>query len=86
MSTPLSARVSALTASPTLAISAKAKELRAAGVDVIGFGAGEPDFSTPDHIVAAAEQACREPAMHHYTPAAGQPRLRAASSWSGVTR
>ena len=62
----------------TLAVDAKAKAMRAAGRDVIGFGAGEPDFPTPDHIVAAAEVACRDPKMHHYTPAGGLPELRAA--------
>ena len=52
--------------------------MKAAGRDVIGFGAGEPDFSTPGHIVAAAERACREPRLHHYTPAGGLPELREA--------
>jgi aspartate/methionine/tyrosine aminotransferase len=78
MPTATSHRVSQIGESPTLAISAEAKRLRAAGVDVIGFGAGEPDFATPAHIVEAAQQACAEPAMHHYTPTAGQPDLRAA--------
>ena len=45
---------------------------------MIGFGAGEPDFPTPEHIVAAAEKACRDPKMHHYTPTAGLPELRQA--------
>lgn len=57
---------------------AKAKALKAQGHPVIGFGAGEPDFATPDYIVEAAIDAAREPAMHHYTPAAGLPALRAA--------
>lgn len=61
-----------------MAVTAKAKELRAAGVDVIGFGAGEPDFATPDHIVAAAIAACSDPKMHKYGPAAGMPELRQA--------
>jgi aspartate aminotransferase len=74
----VSARVAAVSPSATLAVDAKAKALRAAGEDVIGFGAGEPDFPTPDHIVAAAVEACRSPAMHHYTPTAGLPELRAA--------
>ena len=59
-------------------IDAKAKALRAAGEDVIGFGAGEPDFATPKHIVEAAAKACADPAMHKYTPAAGMPSLREA--------
>jgi aspartate aminotransferase len=75
---PISQRLQHLTESVTLAITAKAKALRAAGEDVIGFGAGEPDFPTPEHIVAAAEKACADPAMHRYTPAAGIPALRAA--------
>ncbi|HEV7209467.1 MAG TPA: pyridoxal phosphate-dependent aminotransferase [Mycobacteriales bacterium] len=74
----ISQRVGAITESATLAVDAKAKALQAAGRDVIGFGAGEPDFPTPAHIVAAAEIACRDPKMHHYTPAAGLPELRAA--------
>jgi aspartate aminotransferase len=64
--------------SATLAVDAKAKELRAAGVQVIGFGAGEPDFPTPPHIVEAAVLACRDPANHRYTPTAGLPALREA--------
>jgi aspartate/methionine/tyrosine aminotransferase len=61
-----------------LAVDAKAKALKAAGENVIGFGAGEPDFPTPDHIVAAAEVACRDPRNHKYTPTAGLPELREA--------
>ena len=57
---------------------AKAKALKAAGEPVIGFGAGEPDFPTPDHIVEAAVAACRMPRFHKYTPAAGLPELREA--------
>jgi aspartate/methionine/tyrosine aminotransferase len=76
--TPISARVSAITESATLAVDAKAKALKAAGEPVIGFGAGEPDFPTPDHIVAAAIEACRNPRYHKYTPAAGLPDLRDA--------
>jgi aspartate/methionine/tyrosine aminotransferase len=64
--------------SVTMAVTAKAAQLRAAGKAVIGFGAGEPDFATPDHIVAAAEAACQDPKAHHYGPAAGMPALRAA--------
>ena len=74
----ISARVRAVAESATLAIDAKAKALKAAGEDVIGFGAGEPDFATPAHIVEAAERACADPASHHYSPAAGLPGLRAA--------
>lgn len=57
---------------------AKAKALKAAGEPVIGFGAGEPDYPTPDYIVEAAVDACRVPANHRYTPAAGLPELRRA--------
>ena len=67
----ISARISGIAPSATLAVDATAKALKAAGRDVIGFGAGEPDFPTPEHIVAAAEKACRDPKMHHYTPTAG---------------
>ena len=74
----ISARVAAVTESATLAIDAKAKSLKAAGQDVIGFGAGEPDFPTPAHIVEAAAEACRDPRNHRYTPAAGLPELRQA--------
>ena len=61
-----------------MAVDAKAKALKAAGEPVIGFGAGEPDFATPAHIVEAAVTACLEPANHKYTPAGGLPALRAA--------
>ena len=74
----ISQRIAAITPSATLAVDATAKALRAAGRDVIGFGAGEPDFPTPDHIVAAAEKACREPSMHRYTPSGGLPDLKQA--------
>jgi aspartate/methionine/tyrosine aminotransferase len=74
----LSARIAAITESATLAVDAKAKALKAAGEPVIGFGAGEPDFATPAHIVEAAAAACHDPANHRYTPAAGLPELRAA--------
>jgi aspartate/methionine/tyrosine aminotransferase len=67
-----------ITESSTLAIDAKAKALKVAGSNVIGFGAGEPDFPTPDHIVAAAVEAATHVLYHHYTPAAGLPELRAA--------
>ena len=75
---PLSTRIQQVEESATLAIDAKAKALKAAGEDVIGFGAGEPDFATPAHIVEAAMKACEDPAMHRYTPAAGLPALREA--------
>jgi len=74
----LSQRAEAMSESVTMAVTAKAAQLRAAGKAVIGFGAGEPDFATPDHIVAAAEAACQDPKAHHYGPAAGMPALRAA--------
>jgi aspartate/methionine/tyrosine aminotransferase len=76
--TRVSRRVGEITESATLAVDARAKALRAEGEDVIGFGAGEPDFPTPDHVVAAAAEACRDPRNHHYTPTAGLPELRAA--------
>jgi len=74
----ISARLSAITESATLAVDAKAKALKAAGRPVIGFGAGEPDFPTPGYIVEAAQRACAEPRFHKYTPAAGLPELRQA--------
>ena len=74
----ISQRISAVAESATLAIDAKAKALKAAGEDVIGFGAGEPDFPTPAHIVEAAAEACRDPRNHKYTPTAGLPELREA--------
>lgn len=74
----ISERAARIEPSATLAISAEAKRLRAAGEPVIGFGAGEPDFPTPDHIVEAAVAAARDPANHRYTPAAGLPELREA--------
>jgi aspartate aminotransferase len=73
-----SARLAAIAESATLAVDAKAKALKAQGENVIGFGAGEPDFPTPQHIVEAAIRACSNPAMHRYTPAAGLPELREA--------
>jgi aspartate aminotransferase len=76
--TGISARIAAITESATLAVDAKAKALKAAGRPVIGFGAGEPDFPTPDYIVEAAQRACAQPRFHKYTPAAGLPELREA--------
>ncbi len=78
MPTRVSARVSAISESATLAVDAKAKALKAAGRPVIGFGAGEPDFPTPGYIVEAAQRACAQPRFHKYTPAAGLPELRQA--------
>jgi aspartate aminotransferase len=72
----ISARVGSVAPSATLAVDARARALRKAGNDVIGFGAGEPDFPTPAHIVEAAIEACRDPVNHHYSPTAGLPELR----------
>jgi aspartate aminotransferase len=74
----LSRRIAAIAESATLAVDAKAKALKAAGRPVIGFGAGEPDFPTPDYIVEAAVAACRDPRNHRYTPTPGLPELREA--------
>ncbi len=74
----VSGRLAAIAESATLAVDAKAKALQAQGEDVIGFGAGEPDFATPDAIVQAAIAACSEPRNHKYSPAAGLPELREA--------
>jgi aspartate/methionine/tyrosine aminotransferase len=74
----LSRRIGAITESATLAVDARAKALQAAGESVIGFGAGEPDFPTPDHIVEAAVVACRDPRNHRYSPAGGLPELKEA--------
>jgi len=90
----LSGRVAAIEESATLAVDAKAKALQAAGRPVVGFGAGEPDFPTPDWIVEAAIEAARQPWAHRYSPAAGLPALREAvaaktlrdSGWSVVAQ
>jgi len=74
----ISARVGGIAESATLAVDAKSKALKAEGRPVIGFGAGEPDFPTPQAIVDAAVAACSDPRNHRYTPAAGLPDLRAA--------
>ena len=74
----VSARLAAIAESATLAVDAKAKALKAAGRPVIGFGAGEPDFPTPQYIVDAAVLAANDPANHRYSPAAGLPVLREA--------
>lgn len=76
--TRTSARVGGIAESATIAVDTKAKALKAAGAPVIGFGAGEPDFPTPDYIVQAAAEACRDPRNHRYTPPAGLPELREA--------
>ena len=72
----VSQRIESMSESATMAITAKARALRAAGNPVIGYGAGEPDFPTPEPIVAAAIEAAADPAMHKYTPAPGLPVLR----------
>jgi aspartate/methionine/tyrosine aminotransferase len=74
----ISARIGAISESATLAVDARAKAMKAEGRPVIGFGAGEPDFPTPDYIVEAAVAAAREPRFHRYTPAGGLPELRKA--------
>lgn len=74
----ISARLSAIAESATLAVDAKAKALKAQGAPVIGFGAGEPDFPTPDYIVAAAVAAAQDPVNHRYSPAGGLPALKQA--------
>ena len=74
----ISHRIGSIAESATLAVDAKAKALKAAGRPVIGFGAGEPDFPTPDYIVEAAIEAARNPKFHRYTPAGGLPELKSA--------
>ena len=74
----ISRRIANISESATLAVDAKAKALKAAGRPVIGFGAGEPDFPTPDPIVEAAVTAARDPRNHRYTPTPGLPELREA--------
>ncbi|SEH00283.1 Aspartate/methionine/tyrosine aminotransferase [Nonomuraea solani] len=74
----ISARISAISESATLAVDAKAKAMKAADRAVIGFGAGEPDFPTPGYIVEAAIEAARDPRFHKYTPAGGLPELKQA--------
>ena len=78
MSSRVSDLLGGLAPSATLAVDAKAKALKAAGEPVIGYGAGEPDFPTPAHIVEAAAQACYDPRNHKYTPTAGVAELREA--------
>ena len=74
----ISSRIAAIAESATLAVDGKAKALKAAGRPVIGFGAGEPDFPTPDYIVNAAIDAASKVANHRYTPTPGLPELREA--------
>ncbi len=74
----VSQRIASVSESATLAVDAKARALKAAGEDVIGFGAGEPDFPTPPEIAQAAAEACLDPRNHKYTPTGGLPELRQA--------
>ncbi len=78
MSSRISARVAAIAESATLAVDAKAKALKAAGRPVVGFGAGEPDFPTPEYIVEAAATAAHQVSNHRYSPTPGLPELREA--------
>ncbi len=78
MTADVSRRISALAPSATIAITERAKALRAEGRDVVGFGAGEPDFPTPEHIVAAAQAAAAEDVNHRYSATAGLGELREA--------
>src|SRR3974390_1227539 len=78
MSNRVSDLLRGLAPSATLAVDAKAKALKIAGEPVISYGAGEPDFPTPEHIVEAAAKACFDPVNHKYTPTAGLPELRDA--------
>ncbi len=73
----LSSRVQAIKPSPTLAVTARAAQLKSAGKDIIGLGAGEPDFDTPDHIKAAAIEAIQQ-GFTKYTPVGGTPGLKQA--------
>ena len=74
----LSERINRVAPSATLAVDSKAKAMKAEGIDVIGFGAGEPNFPTPAPIVAAAAEAVQDPKNYRYTPTAGLPELRKA--------
>lgn len=74
----VSKRIGAIAESATLKVDAKAKALKAEGRPIISYGAGEPDFATPEHIVEAAVAAVIDPKNHRYTPAAGLPELREA--------
>ncbi|MEP9384827.1 pyridoxal phosphate-dependent aminotransferase [Nocardioides sp. KR10-350] len=74
----VSQRIGAIAESQTLKVDAKAKALKAEGRPVIGFGAGEPDFPSPDYVVEAAVEAARDPKNHRYSPAGGLPELKNA--------
>jgi len=74
----ISSAVGQIAESATLAVDSKAKAMKAEGENVIGFGAGEPDFATPAHIVAAATDACQDTKYHRYSPAGGLPELKQA--------
>ena len=78
MTNRISSAVGQIAESATLAVDSKAKAMKAAGQNVIGFGAGEPDFATPSHIVDAAAAACQESKYHRYSPAGGLPELKQA--------
>ncbi len=78
MSSRVSHLLGGLAPSATLAVGRKAKAMKAAGEPVIGYGAGEPDFATPVHIVEAAAKACYDPVNYKYTPTAGLAELRDA--------
>ena len=80
MTNRISSAVGQIAESATLAVDSKAKALKAAGHDVIGFGAGEPDFATPAHIVESAISACADTRHHRYSPAGGLPELKEALS------
>ena len=75
----LSATLDRVKPSPTIAVTTKAAELKAAGRDIIALGAGEPDFDTPEHIKEAAVKALAD-GFTKYTPASGTPELRAATA------
>ena len=77
MALTLSKKAQAVKPSSTLAITAKAKELRAKGIDVVGFGAGEPDFNTPDNVCDVAIEAIKD-GFTKYTPASGTNELKEA--------
>ena len=83
----LSRRALEIQPSSTLAITSRAKELKSQGVDVVSFGAGEPDFPTPEHIVEAACKAAAK-GETRYTPVSGIPKLReavaASLAWSRI--
>ena len=79
MNYKISIRAASLTPSLTLAMDAKAKQMKAEGIDVVGFGAGEPDFATPRHITEAAIKALND-GFTKYTPSSGIPELRQAAA------